>query len=272
MSSLSRASWRVLVDGAAHGAWNMGVDEALLETAARTGVATFRLYGWQGPWLSVGYAQELPLQRVQACQRSSVGLVRRTTGGRAVLHGCDLTYCVAAPLDILPAGLHGSYEALSWALLDALHAVGVPADRSASDLPAPGRTVFDCFQRPAAHEICLDGRKLAGSAQRRWKGALLQHGSIRVSPDPETAAVAAGLAGGAATSLVQEGHRVASKCLRNACLESFSARLGGRWERGLLSKIEWAHAHERHVAHHANSLEMPGLAHRNGSRASLSDR
>jgi lipoate-protein ligase A len=268
----SRAGWRILRDGAAHGAWNMGVDEALLATAARTGAPTFRLYGWQGSWLSLGYAQDLPRQQGQACSRSGVGLVRRATGGRAVLHGCDLTYCVTAPLELIPSGLDGSYEALSGALLDALRAVGVGADCSASDAPASRHALFDCFQHPAAHEICVSGRKLVGSAQRRWNGAFLQHGSIRLSADPTAAATAAGLAGSAATSLEEEGHHIDVTSLRDACIESFGARLGGRWELGTLSEIERVHAHKRRVAHQQNSLQLSGLTHRNGSRAPLSDR
>jgi len=88
--------WRLLRDAAAAGPWNMGVDEALLETAIAEGRPALRLYRWEGPWLSLGYGQTFDAAQREACAAAGVGVVRRVTGGRAVLHGGDLTYAVAA--------------------------------------------------------------------------------------------------------------------------------------------------------------------------------
>ena len=83
------------------GPFNMGLDEALLRTAVGTGVPCLRFYTWEGPWLSLGYAQPLEAERRAALAGAGVGFVRRVTGGKAVLHGADLTYSVAAPDGVL---------------------------------------------------------------------------------------------------------------------------------------------------------------------------
>jgi lipoate-protein ligase A len=89
----------------------MGFDEAMLRTAASDGIATLRLYTWDGPWLSLGYAQRrIEAERMAACEQAGVGIVRRTTGGRAVLHGNDLTYSLAAPEAMLRPGLRNSCD------------------------------------------------------------------------------------------------------------------------------------------------------------------
>ncbi len=88
--------WRLIVDGRANGEWNMGVDESLLKTAVTAGTPTLRFYRWRGPWLSLGYSQRPQAELYAACSRAGVGVVRRVTGGRAVLHGEDLTYAIAA--------------------------------------------------------------------------------------------------------------------------------------------------------------------------------
>jgi len=214
--------WRLLLDGLAAGSWNMGVDEALLASAAEGGVPTLRLYGWQGPWLSLGYGQRLGSERLAACAEAGVGVVRRATGGLAVLHGADLTYAVAAPERLLPAGLRPTYA---------------PAGAG------PGG--FDCFAGPAADELCVGGRKLVGSAQRRGGGGVLQHGSLRLAPDPAPARCATGLGGAAATSLQELGCRVASERLHSVLIEAFAAALDARLERGVLAPAEAALAARR---------------------------
>lgn len=202
--------WRLLVEATpATGWWNMAVDEALFASAASGSAPVLRLYEWSGAWLSLGYAQPFPAALDSACRGAGVRVVRRVTGGRAVLHGRDLTYGVAAPAAALPAGLESSYRLLSDAILAALHELGVEAERAATaDAIAPAAD-FDCFAIPATDEICAGGRKLAGSAQRRTPGAVLQHGSIRLAPDPAAAAAAVGLGRGA-TSLQELGVAFAS--------------------------------------------------------------
>jgi len=254
--------WRLIVHEASHGAWNMGVDEALLASAVRTGRPSLRFYRWQGPWLSLGYGQILDRGRIDACRRAGVGVVRRVTGGRAVLHGRDLTYALAAREGQLPAGLMASYELVAGILIRALESLGVEA--VAGPVPSrqqegfqhrvqsgtkravgrPERVVFDCFARTGSREICVGGRKLAGSAQRRAKNGILQHGSIRLTPDPLQARRASSLSGAGATSLAELGVNSDPGVLQAACVEAFEQALGGL-EVSALSAEDRAAADER---------------------------
>jgi len=265
--------WRLIVHGASHGAWNMGVDEALLASAVRTGRPTLRFYRWQGPWLSLGYGQVLDRARVAACARAGVGVVRRVTGGRAVLHGRDLTYALAAPEDQLPAGLMASYAWVAEILIGALAALGVEAVASGTvrrreafqhrfqretglAVSRCAQSRFDCFARPAGREICVAGKKLAGSAQRRTQGGILQHGSIRLGPDPLDARRASSLEGSGAVSLAELGANPDPGVLRAACLAAFEPALGGL-ELAELSAGERAAADERVRIHRLDSGFAP---------------
>ena len=240
--------WRLIEDGAAPGAFNMGVDEALLASAI-AGSATLRFYCWEGHWLSLGYAQRLDPRRIAACGEAGVGIVRRITGGRAVLHGSDLTYCLAAPETALPAGLRGSYQLVGDALIAGLQSLGVAAERSEG--PSSGAGDFDCFAVPAEDEICVGGRKLTGSAQRRTRGGVLQHGSIRVASDPPELARAVGFAPGVATSLGELGIRVEKEELLEALKAAFREALGNRMEPSVLSAAERRRAERRVEMHPA---------------------
>lgn len=173
--------WRLLVSPPADGATNMAVDAALLADARRTGAATLRLYAWDRPTLSLG-RHERARDRFDAAaiEDQGVGVVRRPTGGRALLHHREVTYSVTAPA-ALPMG--ESYAAINAMLLDALRALGVaavPAAPARRPLRPEGAA---CFAEPAAGELVVDGAKLVGSAQLREEGALLQHGSILLADD-----------------------------------------------------------------------------------------
>ena len=244
--------WRLLQDGAAHGAFNMGVDEALLASAI-AGIATLRFYGWEGHWLSLGYAQRLDPRRIAGFAEAGVGIVRRVTGGRAVLHGNDLTYCLAAPQSALPAGLRGSYQLVADALIAGLESLGVTAERTLPPSATSGSSDFDCFAVPAEDEICVRGRKLAGSAQRRRRGGVLQHGSIRLAPDPPEVARVVGFAPGVATSLTELGMRVEREDLQEALKAAFRKALGSSLEESILSASERRSA-ERRVEMHRGAF------------------
>ena len=179
-------SWRLLVDAPAAGAWNMAVDEVLVGgVAAGTAPPTFRFYQWRPACLSLGYFQAFEVVNLDGCRALGVEIVRRPTGGRAILHDRELTYSVALPASALghDAGVLPSYYRISVALQEGLRRLGVPAtlapESAASGAPEHGPV---CFDRPSAHEILLDGRKLVGSAQMRRGGAVLQHGSILLEP------------------------------------------------------------------------------------------
>src|SRR6266513_3155541 len=178
--------WRLLVDPPARGSWNMAVDEVLLDgVVAGTAPPTLRFYGWTPPCLSLGYFQPFDAVNLDGCRALGVDVVRRPTGGRAILHDRELTYSVVLPASTLghEGGVLPSYRRLSLALQDGLRRLGITAmlapESAAGGSPAHGPA---CFDRPSAHEILLDGRKLVGSAQVRRGGALLQHGSILIEP------------------------------------------------------------------------------------------
>lgn len=241
---MAEEAWRLLVHGPAPGPWNMGADEALLASAGR-GRPALRLYAWDGPWLSLGYAQRLAGDRLEACRDAGVGVVRRTTGGGAVLHGADFTYAIAAPEACLPAGLRPTYAAIAGGLVAGLRSLGVAAERSpAGSEPRPGR-VYDCFAVPAGDEICVAGRKLVGSAQRRVGGGVLQHGSIRLAADPAAAAAAAGIGDERATSLAELGLGREAGALRDALIGALGSALAARFEDSDLTPEEAARAVRR---------------------------
>jgi lipoate-protein ligase A len=231
----------------------MGADEALMASAVSLGRPALRFYRWQGPWLSVGYGQRVDGQRRLDCQRAGVGWVRRLTGGRAVLHGADLTYAIAAPEGVLDAGLAGAYAQVCRGLLQAVSSLGVSAEASDREARRPGRGGFDCFERPAPSEICVAGRKLCGSAQRRAGGAVLQHGSLRLRPDPVAAAAAAGIGGGA-TSLAEEGASPDLGSIVAACVEALGDALDATFEPSQLRPEELALAAARGLERPSSSI------------------
>ncbi len=203
----------------------MGVDETLLESVATGGVPCLRFYRWSGPWLSLGYAQALSDQRRRELRAAGIGLVRRATGGGAVLHGNDLTYMIAVPAANLPAGLVESHARLSTALRAGLRQLGIDAGRSPGT-PGGAPRPFDCFSAPIAEEIVIRGRKVAGSAQRRVRNCVLQHGSIRVFPDSELGVRTSGLESIRGASLRELDYEVSFAVLVDSLSVSFSRVLG----------------------------------------------
>ncbi|UCE86705.1 MAG: hypothetical protein JSU66_02935 [Deltaproteobacteria bacterium] len=264
--------WRLICDGAASGAWNMGVDEALLESVRAGGDPILRLYRWNGPWLSIGYGQRPGAARLCACREAGVGVVRRATGGAAVLHGGDLTYAVAAREEVVPGGLQASYRRITEILSSALAALGVDTQRVVRGAPDPRARDFDCFAEPAPDELCVGGRKLLGSAQRRAAGAFLQHGSLRVVPDAASAAGAAGLAADRATSLVEQGYEGGFEPLCRAIVRAAGTGLDAVFQGGPLAETERALARERCAAHALDPLAPPPGLPRDASRERMDDR
>jgi lipoate-protein ligase A len=178
--------WRLVKTPSGDGAWNMAVDEAILEAVGRSAVLpTLRLFAWDPPCLSIGYAQ--PAGDVDRPALTSLGwrLVRRPTGGRAILHTDELTYSVIAPLHEprVAGSVLESYSRLAQALLLALHTLALPAQAKAVYRPAGRNPNPICFEVPSNYEITVDGKKLIGSAQARRKEGVLQHGSLPLFGD-----------------------------------------------------------------------------------------
>jgi lipoyl(octanoyl) transferase len=165
----------------------MAMDEAILESASHgESLPTLRLYAWDPPCLSLGYAQPLTDVDLPHLHARGWDLVRRPTGGRAVLHTDELTYSVIGPLDEphLAGGVLDSYRRLAQALVAALRILGLPADIEGETRPAAGRTANPvCFEVPSTYEITVSGKKLLGSAQSRRKDGVLQHGSLPLTGD-----------------------------------------------------------------------------------------
>jgi lipoate-protein ligase A len=179
--------WRLLKTPPAHGAWNMAVDEAILEAVGRhESLPTLRLYSWEPACLSLGYAQPFSDVDISKLHTRGWELVRRPTGGRAVLHTDELTYSVIAPPDEprLVGTVLESYQRLALALVEALNLLSLRVEVK-ENKPSPHSPVTNpvCFEVPSTYEITIGGKKLVGSAQARRKEGVLQHGSLPLNGD-----------------------------------------------------------------------------------------
>lgn len=183
-SFFRQQSWRVLLSPPDSGVANMAIDEALMRYAARHREGVLRIYQWRAPTLSIGRHQRArDAYDPDIARALGVSLVRRLTGGRALLHWHEVTYSVAVPVSNAP--LSEGYQAINDLLLDALRSLGVAASLAPAGDPLGPPASAPCFERPAAGEILVGGRKLVGSAQVRDAGAMLQHGSILLADDQQ---------------------------------------------------------------------------------------
>ncbi|MSO79573.1 MAG: lipoate--protein ligase family protein [Acidimicrobiia bacterium] len=177
MTGTASTEWRLIdeVDTNRDPAEHMDADLNLLDGVANGLAPALRLYTWTMPTLSLGRFQPGTDVDTAACDRLGVRVVRRPTGGAALLHGADLTYCVVMPL---PDGREGAvqhvYERIAGALIVGLRAVGVDAAIARNDGP-PGPV---CFAGQQGADLRVGDRKVCGSAQVRQRGVVLQHGSI----------------------------------------------------------------------------------------------
>lgn len=188
---IQERNWRLLDLGAQTGPMNMAVDEAIMRAHGRGEVPpTLRFYGWAPATVSIGYFQsmggEVDLEAVRA---GGYDYVRRITGGRMIFHHLELTYSVVIRQELLPGGVVETYQELSKGLLNGLERLGVRPELSGGAMDPrkadPSGFNTACFDTPSAYELVVGGRKLAGSAQTRSDGVLLQHGSILLDLDTE---------------------------------------------------------------------------------------
>jgi lipoate-protein ligase A len=165
----------------------MAVDESILESVySKESLPTLRLYAWQPACLSLGRTQPFAEADMQALQAKGWDIVRRPTGGRAILHTDELTYAVIAPNheQRVAGGVLESYLRLSRALLEALRIMGLdPEANQKAAKPASGEFNPVCFEVPSNYEITVDGKKLIGSAQARRMEGILQHGALPLTGD-----------------------------------------------------------------------------------------
>ncbi len=173
--------WRIILHGDQEPHFNMALDQALLDSVvAGRAPPTLRFYGWTKAAITVGYHQNPEkVLNMEAVRAAGIEVLKRPTGGRAVLHGDDLTYSITLPrADLLASSVIVSYRSLSEALAAGLAQAGVHVTLARGKGIHMGPGPQPCFTSTARYELTSNGRKLVGSAQRRMRGGLLQQGSI----------------------------------------------------------------------------------------------
>ena len=181
-----KATWRFLNTRFENAFFNMAVDEAVLGSVQEgASPPVFRTFGWHPPGLSFGYAQRVDKEvDLDRCREMGVEVVRRPTGGRAVLHWNELTYSVLCRGDdpMVRGGVTEAYRQISECLVAGLRLFGLAADIVRGDAPSVRPTgasiTSPCFSSAARYEVVVGEKKLIGSAQRRMGDMLLQHGSL----------------------------------------------------------------------------------------------
>lgn len=222
----------------------MALDHALAELNP-PGEGVLRLYRWSPHTISLG-RNEPAVGRfdVARAEEEGLGFVRRPTGGRAVLHADEVTYCAVLPQDAL-GGLRAAYVRLNEGLVNGLRALGCRAQvvREGSVLaPDAG----PCFQAPAPGEVTLGGRKLVGSAQVRVGHTILQHGSVILSGDQSALTrIGSGGEGGLPPAALFEVVRERSwDVVAQALADGIALALGGGWRQGEVTPPERTRALE----------------------------
>jgi len=211
----------------------MALDHALADVLPQ-GEGVLRFYAWDPPTISFGRNEPVAgLYDRPAAAAAGLGFVRRPTGGRAVLHADEVTYCVVVPARAL-GGVRSAYRTIHEGLVTGLRSIGVPA------AVAAGGTVLapdagPCFQTPAPGEVVGGGRKLVGSAQARVGGVILQHGSVILRGDQAALTRLAGGEGGSTPPATVEellGRRAGSAEVVAALARAMRLALGGTWNEG----------------------------------------
>jgi lipoate-protein ligase A len=239
----------------------MAVDESILEHIYH-GKAnpTLRLYSWNPPCLSLGHAQSFKDVDMERLKSHGWDVVRRVTGGRAILHTDELTYSVTGSADepILAGGILESYNRLAKALLYAVQSLSVPVEmKEHEDGHAQQNLNPVCFEVPSTYEITVDGKKLIGSAQARKKEGVLQHGSLPLTGDLTRICDALIFENESARETAKErllarattvesvlGVKTDWETAAQAFVRGFEAELGIQFERGEMSPSEIQRAEE----------------------------
>jgi len=234
--------WRLILDPDLNGRENMAVDEAISrvmdsnegETIGRSG-PTLRLYGWKEPTISIGYMQE-----EERFIKSGLPVVRRITGGRAVLHDMEVTYSIitGSGNPLFSSGIEGAYASISGCIINALKDVGVEAGFSRGVKGPKDAAREACFYTPSRHEVIIGGRKLVGSSQRRFKNAFIQHGSVLFNVDPELNSAVFGPGVIERMAWVEALRPVDKETFRIALVKRFAEGLDASFEKGALTADE----------------------------------
>jgi lipoate-protein ligase A len=228
--------WRLLPCRVLRAAENMAVDEAVFRLNRREAQPpTLRFFGWRPPAVSLGYFQKTSREiDVETCRRDGIDIVRRPTGGKAVLHEHELTYSLVASSDhpLFTGDILGTYRVISACIVEALKRLGLTPEMVSEGRSAVGTPLEAyCFAAPSKYELLVGGRKICGSAQVRGGGAFLQHGSLLIDVDPTRAAAvmripADGISGSTTTLREQLGRVIGADELARVLRGAFEDTLG----------------------------------------------
>lgn len=181
-----KETWLYIDSGDGTPTFNMAMDEALLNWHSRGRIPpVLRFYGWSQAGISIGFFQKVKDSiAVENAEKYGIPLVRRQTGGKAVLHNNELTYSILVSEDhpAMPKSVKEAYLTLSQGLLEGYRSLGITAEFA---MPASKSSTksANCFEEPSWYEMTVNGKKAAGSAQTRKKGVILQHGSVPLTLD-----------------------------------------------------------------------------------------
>jgi lipoate-protein ligase A len=172
---------------------NMAIDESVFqETIKNKKPPTIRFYSSHPAAISIGYFQDVRKEvNVEKCRKAGIDVVRRITGGKAVFHCDEITYCVVAgdQEKTFPPDIAGAYKVISRCIARGLFYLGINADLAEGGRAGAGEEFKSCcFSVPSKSELLVGGRKICGSAQVRKRGGFLQHGSLLLAFDPEKTA------------------------------------------------------------------------------------
>lgn len=237
--------WRLIKSQPADAFTNMAVDEAIfVKVAAGKSPPTLRFYTWNPSAASVGYFQDSFTDiDISACREMGVDVVRRLTGGRAVLHDKELTYSVICPESnpLFPNTILGAYKVISSCLVKGLNSLGLDASLAPSVKRRVKKSPSACFISPSHYEITVSGNKLVGSAQRRGDGAFIQHGSILTEFDRERLEILLPRSGRVeGVTSISEHLPVGLGELTSSLVSGFEEVLGITFSEGALSDEETA--------------------------------
>ncbi|MGB9716518.1 MAG: lipoate--protein ligase family protein [Thermodesulfovibrionales bacterium] len=179
--------WRYIDSGLSSASYNMAVDEAIAISVKKgDSPPTLRLYGWSIPSVSIGYSQKVSDIDFDYCKKKGIPIVRRPTGGRAILHSNEITYSFSVKTDdvLFSKNLRDSYRKISKAFVVFFLKIGLSPDVRLLRETRHSRSPL-CFESVSYGEITIKDKKIIGSAQKRWNDGLLQQGSIPISIDRE---------------------------------------------------------------------------------------
>jgi lipoate-protein ligase A len=234
-NSTNKRIWRLIIDDPQEAAWNMAVDEAVLRQRKNgASLSTLRLYSWQRRTVSLGYFQRIDKTMAELCAQHGLDLIRRPTGGGFVLHDREVTFSVIfSRQDLKMQRLATEYfRIIAECVRKALLSLGVPASLEENVFNGKDDHFF-CFNNPTKYDLLVNGKKVCGSAQRRYRDIILQQGSLilRTPGDPSFWQQAAGLEDVSRQPLSWTG-------ICDAFQKSFAAELQLSFIPGALSEAE----------------------------------